>query len=96
MVLNLEEDNVGVVLLGDSSDVMEGDTVKRTGKLVPSRLETACVAVWSIRLECLSMVKETIEGETFEMPLERKAPGVIYREPVSEPLQTGIVRRLIQ
>ena len=90
LVLNLEEDNVGVVLLGDSSDVMEGDTVKRTGKIGSIQVgDGMCGRV----VDTLGMPidgKGDIVGETFEMPLERKAPGVIYREPVSEPIQTGI------
>ncbi len=91
LVLNLEEDNVGVVLLGDSSEVKEGDTVKRTGKI------GSILAGDGICGRVVNTIgspidgKGPIEGETFEMPLERKAPGVIYRQPVSEPLQTGIV-----
>ncbi|MEO9483290.1 MAG: F0F1 ATP synthase subunit alpha [Ekhidna sp.] len=90
LVLNLEEDNVGAVLLGDSSNVNEGDTVKRTGKIASIQVgDGMCGRV----VDTLGMPidgKGEISGETFEMPLERKAPGVIYREPVSEPLQTGI------
>ena len=90
IVLNLEEDNVGVVLLGDIDDLNEGDKVKRTGR-------TASIKVGEGLLgRVINMLGEPIdgkgeiEGELFEMPLERKAPGVIYRQPVNEPLQTGI------
>lgn len=90
MVLNLEEDNVGAVLLGDSSDVREGDTVKRTGNIASIKVgDGMCGRV----VDTLGNVidgKGPLEGELFEMPLERKAPGVIYRQPVNEPLQTGI------
>ena len=90
MVLNLEEDNVGAVLLGDSSDVREGDTVKRTGTIASIKVgDGMCGRV----VDTLGNVidgKGPLEGELYEMPLERKAPGVIYRQPVNEPLQTGI------
>ncbi len=79
MVLNLEEDNVGAVLLGDSSDVREGDTVKRTGNIASIKVgDGMCGRV----VDTLGNVidgKGPLEGETYEMPLERKAPGVIYR-----------------
>ncbi|MBC6409242.1 MAG: F0F1 ATP synthase subunit alpha [Ekhidna sp.] len=91
LVLNLEEDNVGAVLLGDSSDVKEGDTVKRTGKIGSIMVgDGMCGRVVNTLGNPIDG-KGAIEGETFEMPLERKAPGVIYRQPVSEPLQTGII-----
>src|SRR5205823_15033393 len=90
LALNLEEDNVGAVLLGDYSEVKKGDTVKRTNQ----------IAYVNVGEGILGRVVNTlgqpvdglgpIQGETFEMPLERKAPGVIYRQPVNEPLQTGI------
>ncbi|MFW5761168.1 MAG: F0F1 ATP synthase subunit alpha [Cyclobacteriaceae bacterium] len=90
LVLNLEEDNVGAVVFGDYEDINEGDTVKRTG------------AIGSIKVgegmngRVINTLGEPIDGkgplagELYEMPLERKAPGVIYRRPVNEPLQTGI------
>jgi F-type H+-transporting ATPase subunit alpha len=90
LVLNLEEDNVGAVLLGDSSDVKEGDTVKRTGKIGSVRVGEGMVGRVVNTLGEPIDGKGALEGELFEMPIERKAPGVIYREPVSEPLQTGI------
>ncbi|MGF7217299.1 F-type H+-transporting ATPase subunit alpha [Spirosoma lacussanchae] len=90
MALNLEEDNVGAVLLGDYSEVKEGDTVKRTDQ----------IAYVNVGDGILGRVVNTlgqpidglgpIQGELYPMPLERKAPGVIYRQPVNEPLQTGI------
>ncbi len=90
LVLNLEEDNVGVVLLGDSSDVMEGDTVKRTGKIGSIKVgDGVCGRVVDTLGQPIDG-KGEILGDTYEMPLERKAPGVIYRQPVNEPLQTGI------
>lgn len=91
MVLNLEEDNVGAVLLGDSSEVKEGDTVKRTKKIASIKAgDGVCGRVVDTLGNPIDG-KGPIEGELFEMPLERKAPGVIYRQPVDEPLQTGIV-----
>lgn len=90
LVLNLEEDNVGAVLLGESSGVREGDTVKRTGKIGSIQVGDGMCGRVVDTLGVPIDGKGDIEGETFEMPLERKAPGVIYREPVSEPLQTGI------
>ena len=90
LVLNLEEDNVGAVLFGESEDIKEGDTVKRTGKIASIKVgEGMCGRVVDSLGKPIDG-KGPIEGELFEMPLERKAPGVIYREPVSEPLQTGI------
>jgi len=90
LALNLEEDNVGAVLLGDYSEIKEGATVKRTNQ----------IAYINVGEGVLGRVVNTlgqpidglgpIQGETFRMPLERKAPGVIYRQPVNEPLQTGI------
>ncbi len=90
IVMNLEEDNVGAVLLGSSSEIREGDTVKRTER----------VASIFVGDEMLGRVinplgeeidgRGKIEGNLLEMPLERKAPGVIYRQPVNEPLQTGL------
>lgn len=90
LVLNLEEDNVGAVLLGDSTDIKEGDTVKRTGQIASLNVGEGMVGRVVDTLGNPIDGKGPIEGETFEMPLERKAPGVIYRQPVNEPLQTGI------
>ncbi|ELR69902.1 ATP synthase alpha chain [Fulvivirga imtechensis AK7] len=90
LVLNLEEDNVGAVLLGDYKDIKEGDTVKRTGRIASIKAGDGMVGRVVDTLGNPIDGKGPIEGETYEMPLERKAPGVIYRQPVSEPLQTGI------
>ncbi|MBA3899817.1 MAG: F0F1 ATP synthase subunit alpha [Bacteroidetes bacterium] len=90
IVLNLEEDNVGVVLLGDYLAIKEGAVVKRTNKIASIKVGEQIVG------RVVNTLGETIDGkgpiggELFEMPLERKAPGVIYRQPVNEPLQTGI------
>lgn len=90
LVLNLEEDNVGAVTLGDSKSVKEGDTVKRTGRIASIRVGDGLCGRVVDTLGNPVDGKGPIEGELFEMMLERKAPGVIFREPVSEPLQTGI------
>ncbi|MGB5942587.1 MAG: F0F1 ATP synthase subunit alpha [Leeuwenhoekiella sp.] len=90
IVLNLEEDNVGVVLLGPSKQVKEGDTVKRTQRIASIKVGEGIVGRVVNTLGQPIDGKGGIEGETYEMPLERKAPGVIYRQPVNEPLQTGI------
>ena len=90
IVLNLEEDNVGVVLLGASTSVVEGSTVKRTERIASLNVGEGIVGRVVDTLGNPIDGKGPIEGETFEMPLERKAPGVIFREPVTEPLQTGI------
>jgi F-type H+-transporting ATPase subunit alpha len=90
IVLNLEEDNVGVVLLGSSMSVKEGSTVKRTERIASLQVGEGIVGRVVDTLGNPIDGKGPIEGETFEMPLERKAPGVIFREPVTEPLQTGI------
>ncbi|MGY5355427.1 F0F1 ATP synthase subunit alpha [Wenyingzhuangia sp. IMCC45467] len=90
IVLNLEEDNAGVVLLGASSEVQEGSTVKRTEKIASINVGEGIVGRVVDTLGNPIDGKGPIAGETFEMPLERKAPGVIFREPVTEPLQTGI------
>src|SRR4029078_7996664 len=90
IALNLEEDNVGVVLMGDSGGIKEGAKVRRTGKIASIRVGDGLVG------RVINMLGEPIDGkgplkgELYEMPLERKAPGVIFREPVKEPLQTGI------
>ena len=90
LVLNLEEDNVGAVLLGDSAEIKEGDTVKRTGRIASIKIGEGVTGRVVDTLGNPIDGKGPIEGDTFEMPLERKAPGVIYRQPVNEPLQTGI------
>jgi F-type H+/Na+-transporting ATPase subunit alpha len=90
LVLNLEEDNVGAVLLGQSKGVREGDTVKRTGKIASINVGEGMVGRVVDTLGNPIDGKGPIAGKTYEMPLERKAPGVIYRQPVNEPLQTGI------
>ena len=90
IALNLEEDNVGVVLMGDSSEIKEGDKVKRTGQIASIKVgEGMSGRVINTLGEPIDG-KGPITGELYEMPLERKAPGVIFREPVKEPLQTGI------
>jgi F-type H+/Na+-transporting ATPase subunit alpha len=90
IALNLEEDNVGVVLMGESGDIKEGAKVRRTGKIASIKVGDGLSG------RVINMLGEPIDGkgpitgELYEMPLERKAPGVIFREPVKEPLQTGI------
>ena len=90
LVLNLEEDNVGAVLMGDSSNIKEGDTVKRSGEIASIDVgDGVCGRV----LDTLGNPidgKGPVKGKLYSMPLERKAPGVIFRQPVNEPLQTGI------
>ncbi|MDB5201692.1 MAG: synthase subunit alpha [Ferruginibacter sp.] len=90
IALNLEEDNVGVVLMGDSGDIKEGAKVKRTGQIASIKVgEGMCGRVINTLGNPIDG-KGPLKGELYEMPLERKAPGVIFREPVKEPLQTGI------
>ncbi len=90
IVLNLEEDNVGAVLLGSSNNIKEGDVVRRTNRIASIKVGEGMAG------RVVNTVGEPIDGkgpiagELYEMPLERKAPGVIYRQPVNEPLQTGI------
>ncbi|HBF88859.1 MAG TPA: F0F1 ATP synthase subunit alpha [Bacteroidales bacterium] len=90
IVLNLEEDNVGAVLLGSSEEIKEGDTVKRTRKIASIKVGENVLG------RVINTIGEPIDGRgpitgtTYELPLERKAPGVIYRQPVQEPLQTGV------
>ncbi len=91
LVLNLEEDNVGVVLLGESKGIKEGDTAKRTNRIASIKVGESMLGRVVDTLGYPIDGKGPLEGELFELPIERKAPGVIYREPVSEPLQTGIV-----
>ena len=90
IVLNLEEDNVGVVLLGPSKGIMEGATVKRTQRIASIKVGEGIVGRVVDTLGTPIDGKGAISGKTFEMPLERKAPGVIYRQPVNEPMQTGV------
>src|SRR5215813_10783838 len=90
IALNLEEDNVGVVLMGDSGDIKEGATVRRTGKIASIQVGEGMLGRVVNTLGEPIDGKGPIAGERYEMPLERKAPGVIFREPVKEPLQTGI------
>ncbi|MBU0488461.1 MAG: F0F1 ATP synthase subunit alpha [Bacteroidetes bacterium] len=90
IVLNLEEDNVGAVLMGNASHIKEGDTVRRTELIASIHVGEGLLG------RVINTIGEPIDGrgpiggEMYEMPLERKAPGVIYRQPVNEPLQTGI------
>ena len=90
VVMNLEEDNVGVVLLGPTDRIKEGDTVKRTGRIASFQVGEGMLG------RVINPLGETLDGfgliggETTEMPLERKAPGVIFRQPVNQPLQTGL------
>ena len=90
IVLNLEEDNVGAVLLGSSEEVKEGDTVKRTKRIASIKVGEGLLGRIINTLGEPVDGKGPIKGTLYEMPLERKAPGVIYRQPVKEPLQTGI------
>jgi len=90
IALNLEEDNVGAVLLGRSSGVKEGDTVKRLGRIASVNVGEGMVGRVVDTLGNPIDGKGPIEGTLYEMPIERKAPGVIFRQPVDEPLQTGI------
>jgi F-type H+-transporting ATPase subunit alpha len=90
IALNLEEDNVGVVLMGDSSEIKEGDKVKRTGQIASIKVGDGMAGRVINTLGEPIDGKGPLKGELYEMPLERKAPGVIYREPVKEPLQTGV------
>lgn len=91
IVMNLEEDNVGCVLLGPTADIKEGMSVKRTKRIASIRVNDNMLG------RVINPLGEAIDGlgnidltESFEMPLDRKAPGVIYRQPVKEPLQTGL------
>jgi F-type H+/Na+-transporting ATPase subunit alpha len=90
IALNLEEDNVGVVLMGDSGDIKEGATVKRTGHIASIKVGDGLAGRVINTLGDPIDGRGPITGDLYEMPLERKAPGVIYREPVKQPLQTGI------
>ncbi|MBL6875491.1 MAG: F0F1 ATP synthase subunit alpha [Chitinophagales bacterium] len=90
IALNLEEDNVGVVLMGTSEEIKEGDTVRRTKVIASIKVGEGVLGRVLNTLGEPIDGKGPIQGELYEMPLERKAPGVIYRQPVTEPLQTGI------
>ncbi len=90
IVLNLEEDNVGIVLLGHSLNISEGSTVKRTKRIASLKVGEGIVGRVVNTLGLPIDGKGPITGELIEMPLERKAPGVLFRQPVNEPLQTGI------
>lgn len=90
LILNLEEDSVGVVLLGPFRDISEGETVKRTKRIASIDVGEGITGRVVNTLGEPIDGKGPIQGEKVEMPIERKAPGVIYREPVTEPLQTGI------
>jgi F-type H+-transporting ATPase subunit alpha len=95
VVLNLEEDNVGVVLMGPSEDVKEGDTVKRTGVIASVEVTEGMLG------RVVDALGESIDGkgpmlgEKFTMPIERKAPGVIYRQPVNEPFKLVLKRLML-
>ena len=90
IVLNLEEDNVGVVLLGPSKGIKEGDTVKRTNKIASLNVGEGMLGRVLDGMGNPIDGKGPVSGKTYSMPIERKAPGVIYRQPVDEPLQTGL------
>ena len=90
IALNLEEDNVGAVLLGRSSAIKEGHTVKRLGRIASVNVGEGMIGRVVNTLGFPIDGKGPIAGDLYEMPIERKAPGVIFRQPVSEPLQTGI------
>jgi len=90
IVLNLEEDNVGVVLLGESYEIKEGDTVRRTRRIASIDVGEGLLGRVINTIGEPIDGKGKIEGTRYEMPLERKAPGVIFRQPVNQPLQTGI------
>ncbi|MCF3110524.1 F0F1 ATP synthase subunit alpha [Niabella sp. CC-SYL272] len=90
IALNLEEDNVGVVLMGEGKDIKEGSKVRRTNQIASIKVGEGMTGRVVNTLGQPIDGKGPISGELYEMPLERKAPGVIFREPVKEPLQTGI------
>ena len=90
VVLNLEEDNVGVVLMGDSTLVKEGQLVRRTKRIASLMVGEGLLGRIVNTLGEPIDGKGAIEGKLYELPLERKAPGVVYRQPVKEPLQTGL------
>lgn len=90
IVLNLEEDNVGAVLLGPSEDINEGDIARRTGRIASIMVGEGLLGRVVDTLGQPLDAKGPVTGKLYEMPLERKAPGVIFRQPVKQPLQTGI------
>ena len=90
IALNLEEDNVGVVILGSSASIKEGDTAKRLGRIASLNVGEGIVGRVVDTLGNQIDGKGPILGEMFEMPIERKAPGVVFRQQVNEPLQTGV------
>ncbi|MEM8896525.1 MAG: F0F1 ATP synthase subunit alpha [Bacteroidota bacterium] len=90
MVLNLEEDNVGAVLFGESTGIKEGDTVRRTGNIASLKVGNGVLGRVIDPLGEPIDGKGPIQGDLYDSPYERKAPGVIFRQPVNEPLQTGI------
>jgi len=90
IALNLEEDNVGVVLMGEATGIKEGSKVRRTGKIASIEVGEGMLGRVVNTLGLPIDGKGPITGDKYEMPLERKAPGVIFREPVKEPLQTGL------
>ena len=90
IALNLEEDNVGVVLMGDAKGIKEGNRVRRTGRIASIKVGEGMVGRVINTLGEPIDGKGPLSGELYEMPIERKAPGVIFREPVKEPLQTGL------
>jgi len=90
ITLNLEEDNVGVVILGSSASIKEGDTAKRLGRIASLNVGEGIIGRVVDTLGNPIDGKGPILGEMFEMPIERKAPGVVFRQPVNEPLQTGV------
>ncbi|MBD1397250.1 F0F1 ATP synthase subunit alpha [Pontibacter sp. JH31] len=90
LVLNLEEDNVGAVMLGDYSEIKEGATVRRTNRIASVKVGDGIIGRVVNTLGQPIDGKGPVAGELYEMPLERKAPGVVFRQPVNEPMQTGI------
>ena len=90
IVLNLEEDNIGAVLLGPTQEINEGDIVKRTGRIASIKVGEGLLGRVITPTGQPLDGKGPVEGELYEMPFERKAPGVIFRQPVKQPLQTGI------
>ncbi len=90
IALNLEEDNVGVVLLGAGDGIKEGSKAKRTNRIASLKVGEGLIGRVVNTLGIPIDGKGAVTGVTYEMPLERKAPGVLYRQPVNEPLQTGI------
>ncbi|WP_299706797.1 F0F1 ATP synthase subunit alpha [uncultured Pontibacter sp.] len=90
LVLNLEEDNVGAVMLGDYSEIKEGATVRRTNRIASVKVGDGIIGRVVNTLGQPIDGKGPVAGDLYEMPLERKAPGVVFRQPVNEPMQTGI------